>query len=377
MGKALRVLVIVILILGIGALVLSGLNFSKREVLIGRTHALEDGFRKLSSTLEAEDPVDVPQPSYPQRDLSAVTAREMENPERSAFWDSYNHKYEPSAQPIPTLDMSSEEKRLQIRAYYRIDPATGKPSIDPTTGRPYTTGAGTMSELLELALARAKAQNELLHKTRAELPKLRDELIATIEELNSVKQMGRADKKTIVERDARIAQLEQEKRELEQKIALLEEEKKELNAQLAEAKSEIEKHLENIQSLEDRVAQLAKEVKDLRGKGTYVRTEAVSQDEIERRLTPGEKGRIVSFNEEWKFVVIEFDAAFLKELMGEDTLLPQFEMMVRRPGLQGAAGDFVTRLRLRQVIREQNLVVADILSDWQQVPMEVGDVVYL
>jgi seryl-tRNA synthetase len=189
--------------------------------------------------------------------------------------------------------------------------------------------------------------------------------------------MGRADKKTIVERDARIAQLEQEKRDLEQKIALLEEEKKELNAQLAEAKSEIEKHLENIKSLDDRVAQLVKEVKDLRGKGTYVRTEAVSQDEIERRLTPGEKGRIVSFNEQWKFVVIEFSPAFMKELLGEDTVLPQFEMMVRRPGLQGAAGDFVTRLRLRQLIREQNLVVADILSDWQQVPTELGDVVYL
>lgn len=376
MGKALRVLVIVILLLGIGALVLSGLNFSKREVLIGRTHALEDSFRKLSGTLEAEDPVDVPQPSYPQRDLSAVTSREMENPERSAFWDSYNHKYEPSAQPIPTLDMSTEARRLQIRAYYRIDPATGKPSIDPTTGRPYTTGSGTMSELLELALKRAKAQNELLHKTRAELPKLRDELIATIEELNSVKQMGRADKKTIVERDARIAQLEQEKRDLEQKIALLEEEKKELNAQLAEAKDEIKTHKETIQTLEDRVAVLDKKLKEALGKRPVVITD-VSQDEIERKLTPGEKGRIVSFNEQWKFVVIEFSPVFMKELLGEDQVLPQFEMMVRRPGLQGAAGDFVTRLRLRQVIREQNLVVADILSDWQQVPMELGDVVYL
>ncbi len=379
MGKVLRVLVIVILILGLGALVLSVLNFSKREVLIGRTHALEEEFIKLSRTLEAEDPVDVPQPSYPQRDLSAVTSREMDNPERSAFWDSYNHKYEPSAQPIPTLDMGTEDKRLQLRAYYRIDPATGKPAINPLTGRPDTSGSGTMSELLEQALTRAKAQNELLHKTRAELPKLRDELIATIEELNSVKQMGRADKKTIVERDARIAQLENEKRELEQKIALLEEEKRDLNAQLAEAKNEIEKYKEEIKTLDDRVTLLTKENRELRGRGMIVRTEAVSQDDIERRLTPGEKGKIVSFNEQWKFVVVEFDPVFMNELLGEDRSqpLPQFEMMVRRPGLQGAAGDFVTRLRLRQVIREQNLVVADILSDWQQVPMELGDVVYL
>ena len=49
---------------------------------------------------------------------------------------------------------------------------------------------------------------------------------------------------------------------------------------------------------------------------------------------------------------------------------------MKRPGMKSAAGEFVTRIRLRQVIRDQNLIVADILIDWQQVPLEKGDVVF-
>ena len=125
MGKVLRVLVIIIMLLGIAALFMAAENFKKREVLIGRTHAFEEMFVKLARTIEAGDPPEVPQPAYPQRDLSPVTSREVENPERSAFWDAYNHKLEPAAQPVPTLDYSSQEKRLQLREFYRTDPATG------------------------------------------------------------------------------------------------------------------------------------------------------------------------------------------------------------------------------------------------------------
>jgi hypothetical protein len=68
----------------------------------------------------------------------------------------------------------------------------------------------------------------------------------------------------------------------------------------------------------------------------------------------------------------------MKELLGQnlDQALPQVEMMVRRPGLKTAAGDFITRIRLRQVVRDQALFTADVLPDWQQHPVEKGDVVF-
>ncbi len=379
MGKVLRVLVFIVLALGIAALVLAGINYTKREVLIGRTHALEESVVKIAQTLEAEDPPEVPRPSYPQRDVSPVTSQERPNPDLSAFWESYNHLYEPPAQPIPTLNYGTQEKRLQLRAYYRIDPATGKKAINSLTGKPDTTGEGTMAELLDQAFERAKAQNALLHKTRAELPKLRDELIQTIEELNNLKQTARADKRTIEERTAEIARLEGEKRDLENRIALLEDEKRELNALRLEAQNEVEKLKEEMIALEDTIQSLEQQLEKAKGRGPIVpQVGDIPTDNLEGLLTPGDKGKIVSFSEQWKFVVIEFSDEFMDEMLGPDRsrAMPPIEVMVRRPGMEGPAGDFVTRLRLRQVIREQNLVIADILMEWQQVPMELGDVVY-
>jgi hypothetical protein len=379
MGKVLRVLVIIVMLLGLAAVFLAAVNFKKREVLIGRTHALEEMFVKLARTLEAGDPPEVPQPAYPQRDLSPVTSREVENPERSAFWDAYNHKLEPAAQPVPTLDYSSQEKRLQLREFYRTDPATGKPAIDPLSGQPATKGAGTQDELLNQAFDRAKNQYALLNQTRAELVKVRDELIATVEEVNRLKQEGRADKRVIEERDARIAQLDREKRDLETQKTRLEEELQGLRAELQESNETIDKQKEEMQVLSGRIADLERKNKELIGKGTIIPT-TLGQlpDDAEGRFTPGVHGKIVSFNEQWKFAVVEFSDEFMAQLTGSgrDQPMPPLEVMVKRPGFKGAAGEFITRLKLRQVIQEQNLVVADILTDWQQVPLENGDAVF-
>ncbi|MDD5704695.1 MAG: hypothetical protein PHR35_02135 [Kiritimatiellae bacterium] len=378
MGKVLRVLIFVVFGLGLVALILAGLNYSKREVLIERTHSLEEIFVKLTKTLEAEDPVEVARPEYPERDVSPITSREIENPELSAFWQTYQHQFEPAPQPIPRLDFDKEDKRLQLRKLYRIDPTTGKPAVSSLTGRPDTTGPDTMSELFEVALKRANAQYALLNRTRAELPKLRKELIDAIEELNNVKKGARADKKAVEERDVRIAQVENEKKEIEGKISRLEDEKRELNAELRESEEDKKKLNEQIVTMDDKIKLLEQKLGDFKLKSIPRQVAEAPDNNLENVLTPGEKGKVVSFNEQWKFVVVALDDAFMNEMLGADRskALPQIEMMVRRPGLQGPAGDFVTRVRLRQVIQEHNLVVADILMDWQQAPTELGDVVY-
>ena len=76
--------------------------------------------------------------------------------------------------------------------------------------------------------------------------------------------------------------------------------------------------------------------------------------------------------------MIEFSDDFMDELLGpgRDLAMAQVEMMVKRPGFEGMAGEFITRLRLRQVVRDKNLVVADILTDWQQYPVATGDEVF-
>lgn len=382
MGKLLRVLVVIILVLGGLALTLAILLFGRRELLIGRTWTLEEQLIRVAKTIEASDPADQPQPTLPGRDVSPVTSRELENPELSTFWDTYAHKLEQDN--LPTLDLNPEEKRLQLRQYYRYETGpNGKPRkvIDPLSGKPLTKGPGTMAELLDQVFERAKAQNALLNRVRAELKKVRLELADTITELNAVKKQGRTDKKTIDNLRADVARLEDEKRALERKIERLEQEKKELAAELAEAKAEIEKLKEEIDGLKKTVASMDKEIKRLLG---IINKPVIGPDgqpisqNLTSKLSPGDKGKIVAADSKLKFVVVELSDAFMTELLGpaRDQPLPQIEMMVRRPGRKSAAGEFVARVRLQQVIRDQNLVVANTLIDWEQVPLEKGDVVF-
>jgi archaellum component FlaC len=378
MGKLLRVLVVIILVLGGLALALSIMLFGRRELLIGRTWTLEEQVIRIAKTLEAQDPADQPQPGLPGRDVSSVTSRELDNPELSTFWDTYAHKLEQDN--LPTLNIDTQEKRLQLRSFYRYENGPdGKPrkAIDPLSGKPSTKGAGTMAELLDQVFERAKAQNALLNRVRAELKKVRVELTDTITDLNAVKKQGRTDKKTIDALRADVARLEDEKRALERKIERLEQEKKELTAELAEAKGEIAKLKEEIEGNKKAMATMDKEIKRLLG--LIVKPIVDGQvAALNLKLSPGDKGKIVSADGTLKFVVIELSDAFMIEMLGpgRDGPLPQIEMMVRRPGLKSAAGEFVARIRLKQVIRDQNLVIADTLIDWEQVPLEKGDVVF-
>ena len=86
----------------------------------------------------------------------------------------------------------------------------------------------------------------------------------------------------------------------------------------------------------------------------------------------------MAVDDKLKFVVVDLSDAAMTELIGEqrDRPMPQIEMMVRRTGFKSASGEFITRIKFRQVLRQKNLVVADILIDWQQAPVEVNDVVF-
>lgn len=370
MGRVLRVLVCVILVLSVGALVLAIMLFNRRELLIGRTHMLEEQIIGIAKFIEAKGPDEQVQPRYEAKDTSPVTSKELENPERSPFWDTYNYKLE--VQNLPTIQLDNDEKRRQLREYYKIG-KDGKVERD-LNGKPSTKGP--MREVLDSVLDRVREESTTLNKTREQLTKLREELADTIKDYNQLKKDGRADKKTIEEKQAQIEKLQEDIRKLNHTIEGLQEEKVALTAEVAEAKNEIAKQKDQITEMDKTIKKLTKDLEDARGRTRTQRDQAQQGTAVQ--LPPGDKGKIVAVDNTLKFVVAELSDTMMTELLGanREGPLPQVELMVRRPGMKSAAGEFVTRIRLRQVLRQKNLVVADILIDWQQVPVEKDDVVF-
>ena len=376
MGKALRGLVIVILLLSIAALVFASLNFNKRELLKARNQTMEDYIVKIAKTIEATDPEDADALDL-QKDISEVTDRELANPEKESVFENYPAKLEKVN--IPTMDLDGDDARLQLRALYKLDPE-GKYELG-IDGKPSRKGKGTMAESLDKVVDRAKTQQAALNKTRDELSKMRQRVEAEVGEINKLKADGRTTKKNLTETREQVAQLTTEKEALEGRVAKLTAEKKELSAELADTKNEVEKLNEEKTALNDELASKQQTIDELkkRLRGDQDRPQMANDNAVAvTSLSAGDKGKIIAANDELKFVIIEFSPEAIEEMLGADrqNALPQLTMNIRRQGRQSASGDFVTRIKLRQVVRGKNVVVADILNDWQQSPVEKGDVVF-
>lgn len=377
MGKVLRIFVYIILVLSAVSLFFAWKLFEKRELLMARNRVFEDSFIKIARTVEAADPADVAAPSV-QKDISEVSDRELVNPERDAVLEAYPMKLE--QQNLPTLDFGSTDKRLQLRSYYVLD-AEGKPVPDPVDNKPSTKGPGSMQELMDQLFERSKIQQATLNKTRSELTKMRELATASVEEINRLKTDSRATKVALKGEKEKVVTLTSEKETLEGRVAKLNAEKRELTAELTDAKNEIEKLNEDKVTLNEDLAKIRQAYEELKERYAGKRTpagQAAGDSVTLTALSAGDKGSVIEANDELKFVIINFSDDAMVEMLGEErqNALPQFEMNIRRPGRQSASGEFVTRVKLRQAVRGKNLVVADILNDWQQVPVEKGDVVF-
>ncbi|MCX7591916.1 MAG: hypothetical protein N2255_09855, partial [Kiritimatiellae bacterium] len=100
--------------------------------------------------------------------------------------------------------------------------------------------------------------------------------------------------------------------------------------------------------------------------------------QLAAKIEPGNKGQVVAVEQAWSFAILELSDAFLKEILGADLSgpVPQLELLVKRPGLPGSPDQFVTKVRLVQIKRPERLAIADILTDWTQVPLKEGDLVF-
>jgi hypothetical protein len=364
MGKFLRVLVIILLLLSAGALWLGILLFAKRELLKGRTQKLENRIILLGKSIEAEPAKLDTKAEFEAKDTSPCKAEANDNPERSQFWTKYKQELE--VQDLPTLEI--EKRRTELMSYYKIDPATGQIARDVNTGAMETTGEGTMENLLQEIQKKANDQIALLNETRQQLKETRVELEATIKEHNGLKKDQRTALKKIVDLEAEIVKLKDEIAQLKTKIEELEKEITTLKDKIAELEATIKKLEDTIADRDAEIKTLKKVIAEMSGK------QGAGQTVEPLRVTPGIKGRVSEVNAAYNYLVLDLDEAFIKQLLGEDYADPfvPIEFLIKRPDQDGKV---VTKVRLFHLRREKKLGVADILPGWTQMPIKQGDAV--
>jgi len=381
MGKFLRVLVVIIFLLTIASLTLAVLLFAKREILKGRTQKLEQGIIKLARTLEAEPP-EKPEdpPSYPARDVSDCTEEILDSPTLSEFWDNYKPELESLDQDI--VDLKTRTRDLM--SYYKIDPVTMKPARDPISGLKISEGEGTTQGVIDDVIERANAQYDLLTATRQQLTEIRMELIDTINELNGRKVTLREKLATIVDLNNQIATLNATIAGLRGQIDELNEQIRSLEGDIANLRQEKEVLEEENEGLKIKTEELSGIIQELRGqleratRSTGVDTGGITAgtfDVARIDIAPGTKGTIASVDQDHQFVVMKLEPAFIDELLNvlTDGRLPLIELLVKQPD----TGKFVTKVRIKLLKQQDGLAVGDILPDWQQGPIEIGDIIFL
>lgn len=379
MGKLLRVLVVVLFVLSAGALTLGIMLFNKRELLLGRTQSLEQNLRALSeSFLESEPPTER-DADFVRRDIDNVGPQPLDAPETSTFWETYQLHLE--EQDLPKMNLGTRERTRQLMRYYVRDNIetyllTGNPKIvTDDFGRPRTRVEEdepyepTLQNLLDEVLERAGGQYALLNETRQQLTDVREELVRTIEELNQTKQNLRRRLAEIVELNARIDSLQADVRRLEARERELEEEVRMKDDQIRDHEGTIAQLEDDKIQMQDRITALEEELEAMRAEEVIERID----DPVRIRLDPGLKGKVVEVNPEWNYAILELTEEAMAEL-GQLRVEwpPPAELLLKRPDRD----DFVTKVRVVQIKRDRRLAIVNILSDWQQLPVEKGDVVF-
>ncbi len=391
MGKFLKVVVVILFLVSIGTAVLAYMNFNKRTMLVDRTEKLEAAVQTLATTLNAADPTppDI-LPDFVAKDVQEVSDREIATPDTSRFWDDYKIEYETS--DIPKLnirgasvtDPKTGMSIPQIRQLYFLD---GEGKRVKTFDGYQTTGAGTMAELLDKVQDRASKQSRLLVAVSSELKKVREELEATIGELNTQKRLRRQDLVKIRELNEKIGRLEQEKSDLQASVNRLETVKAQLTDQVNTLQQELATQKEEYETLEKRFRDLDKQFQEMRRGvptgaegGEAVVVAGAAQAGV-GKSTPGVKGTIVHADSAWPFVIVKLTPEAIAELTvtledGSAMTRPE-EYMVRRKGMNSPSGELVSRIRIQSIRRDgSNIAIADEMTDWQQTPPAKGDEVY-
>ena len=385
MNKLLHAIVYLILIVAVAALVFEKSLFDKRSLLGDRNRAMEDYIVRLARTIEKADaprPMTVPEA---KKDISPIEARQVDTPEMENVLEDYPAQLE--AQNLETFNWDTSAVRLQLRQLYMLGP-DGQPVPDAANyNKPMTKGKGTMAELMDQLFERAKAQQATLNNTRAALAEIRGKLESAISEYNKLKPDARLLKMTEEELKQKITQLGQEKETLEEQVTKLKSRVEEQTGEITSLKDEVSTAKDETEAAKEENAALEKKVKQLQ---KLMQQMAQQQNQASgaasggqggtavTSLPAGEKGKISAVDNKLMFCVIEFTDEAMKEMLGAERqgALPALKLGIRRKGFKGPAGEFVGKVALRQSVSGKNFVIADILGDWSQAPVEKGDVIF-
>lgn len=270
MDKALKVLVILVLVLSIVAVVMELKLYGQRAELKGRTVKLTEYVTKIANTIE-----------MPQTNADLV-ARDAEH-----------------------MKVSAEA----LKQYYKIGD-DGKPSK-------VTTGAGTMDAALLDVLVNAGRQFDRLNDTRTGLEQNRTTLGETSNTL--VKTEG-----VLTETKGTLAKTEQDlaatKQDVEKKAAEI----TDLNGQVETQKADIEKKTGEIAKLTEKVSDGESKIEA--GKRYIQKLEKdlkVCQGQYDTNALPrGLQGQITVVNTNWNFVVMD--------ILPDSAMIPMTDLTVQR-----------------------------------------------
>ena len=382
MNKALHLIVYLILIVAVAALVFEKSLFDKRALLGDRNRMLEDYVVRIANTIEKADAPRSMVAAEAKKDVSPVEAQQLDTPEMSNLLEEYNVQLESSN--LETFKWDVSQTRLQLRQLYYLENGQTVPDV-ANYNKPMTKGKGTMAELLDQLLERAKAQQANLNTTRSALSELRGKFEAEVSDYNRLKPEMRALKVNEEELKQKVSQVNQEKMVLEEQVAKLksrvEEQSGEITSlkdEVSTAKDEAAVAKEECTALEKKVQQLQKLMKQMAQQQSQSAGASASGASAVTSLPFGNKGKVADVNNKLMFCVIEFSDEAMKEMLGpaRQNALPSLTLGVLRKGFNGAAGEFVGKVRLRQAVAGKNFVIADILGDWSQAPVEKGDVIF-
>ena len=383
MNKVLHLVVYLILIAAVAALVFEKSLFDKRALLGDRNRMLEDYIVKIANTIEKADaPRSMVAPEA-KKDISPIEARQIDSPEMSNLLEEYNAQLESGN--LETFKWDTSQVRLQLRQLYYLENGQTVPDV-ANYNKPMTKGKGTMAELLDQLLERAKAQQASLNTTRSALADLRGKFEAEVSDYNKLKPEVRAAKVNEDELKQKVSQVNQEKMVLEEQLTKLksrvEEQSGEITSlkdEVSTAKDETAVAKEECAALEKKVQQLQKLMQQMAQQQSQSAGAPVAGGASSVTSLPaGNKGKVADVNNKLMFCVIEFSDEAMDQMIGSarKNALPALTLGVLRKGFKGAAGEFVGKVRLRQSVAGKNFVIADILGDWSQAPMEKGDVIF-
>ncbi len=244
-------------------------------------------------------------------------------------------------------------------------------------------GKDTAAELIKQIIGRAKYQKDMLKETRKELSVVRTKLQELVADYNELPKEIRLNKIELEKKGKEVEALASEKAAVEDQLKKSKDEVEDLKADNASLKKEVDDAKDETADAKEDLEKSKKLVEQLMGrlKNQSVAPRAATGPLTGGgQLTSGDKGKVASVQNEKLFVIVQFEDAALDELIGTERngALPPHEMLVART-TKGADGKesrkIIGKIRLRQWTPKTNLVTVDILQDWQQAPIEVGDVI--